>query len=253
MKLPRLGVNIDHVATLRNARGVSYPCPVQAALLCQKAGADGITVHVREDRRHIHEDDVRKILQEARIPVNLEMAPTDEMLAVACDLRPAWVCIVPERREEITTEGGLDVIAYADDVAKCLKPLRDRDIKVSLFVDPNMLQIAKAVALGVDAIELHTGAYANAFLAKQKEKTLDELDRLKSAVAFALSKKSTLLVNAGHGLSSDNVAPIAQMQGIHELNIGHSLIADSVFVGLEKAVKQMKRAFATKSSNLFNK
>lgn len=240
MNTPRLGVNIDHIATLRNARGVDYPCPIKGAVVCEKAGADGITLHLREDRRHIKDADVYAIKQAIGIAMNLEMAVTDEMLAIACDVRPAWVCLVPEKRAEITTEGGLDVINNAK-LPKFIKDLQAHGIKVSLFIDPNTAQIAKAIELQADAIELHTGAYAEAWLDSDKEKIANELGRVKQGVAFALSQNPKFIVNAGHGLTLDNVAPIAQIDGIYELNIGHSIIADSVFVGLDRAVKAMRQ------------
>lgn len=241
MNTPRLGVNIDHIATLRNARGVDYPCPVKGALICEQAGADGITLHLREDRRHIKDADVYAMKNAINIPMNLEMAVTDEMLAIACDVRPEWVCLVPEKREEVTTEGGLDVVNN-DKLPQFIKDLQNAGIKVSLFIDPDTVQILKAIELGADAIELHTGAYAEAWLDGDKGKISHELERVKQGVAFALSQKSDFIVNAGHGLTVDNVAPIAQIEGICELNIGHSIIADSVFVGLFEAVKNMRQA-----------
>lgn len=241
---PLLGVNIDHVATLRNARGVDYPCPIAAATICEQAGVDGITLHLREDRRHIKDDDVYRLKQTLQTRMNLEIAVTDEMLTIACDVRPTWVCLVPEKRHEITTEGGLDVINHQK-LPKFIKHLQAHHIKVSLFIDPDMAQIDHAIALGADAIELHTGAYANAFLSdKQAEQNqaLQELQRIQTAATYAKTH-SNLLINAGHGLTLDNVAPIAQIDGIYELNIGHSIIARSVFVGLDGAVKEMKLAF----------
>lgn len=242
MKYPRLGVNIDHIATLRNARGVDYPCPIKGAMVCEQAGADGITLHLREDRRHIKDSDVYAIKQAIGIPMNLEMAVTDEMLAIALDVKPCWVCLVPEKRQEVTTEGGLDVINN-DKLAQFIKDLQNAGIKVSLFIDPDVAQIAKAIALGADAIEIHTGAYAERCLENDQEQVAYELNRVQMAVAFALSKHPNFIVNAGHGLTVDNVAPIAQIKGIYELNIGHSIIADSVFVGLDNAVKAMRLAF----------
>lgn len=235
---PLLGVNIDHVATLRNARGVDYPCPVVAAQICQQAGADGITLHLREDRRHIKDEDVYRLKQAITTSMNLEIAVTDEMLAIACDVRPDWVCLVPEKRHEITTEGGLDVVNHAQ-LPSFIKRLQAHQIKVSLFIDPDIEQIDQAIALGADAIELHTGAYANAFLDNNAQAAQIQLQRIKSAAAYAKTH-SSLLVNAGHGLTLDNVAAIAQIEGIYELNIGHSIIAHSVFVGLDRAVRQMK-------------
>lgn len=247
MNTPRLGVNIDHIATLRNARGVDYPCPVQGAMICEQAGADGITLHLREDRRHIKDGDVYAIKQAITIPMNLEMAVTDEMLAIACDVRPQWVCLVPEKRAEVTTEGGLDVINN-DKLPQFIKDLQAVGIQVSLFIDPDFAQIDKAVALGANAIELHTGAYAQCWLTCDEpwvnEQVKNELVRIQKAVAYA--KKSDLLINAGHGLTLENVAPIAQIDGIHELNIGHSIIADAVFYGLSKAVERMRRALLDK-------
>lgn len=242
MNIPRLGVNIDHIATLRNARGVDYPCPIQGAVVCEQAGADGITIHLREDRRHIKDNDIYAIKNAISIPLNLEMAVTDEMLAIASDVCPAWVCLVPEKRTEITTEGGLDVIGN-DKLPKFIKDLQEKGIKVSLFIDPDIAQIDKAIALGADAIEIHTGAYANATLADDNTQTAHELSRVVNAVQHA-KQNGTLLINAGHGLTLDNVAPIAQIMGIHELNIGHSIIGRAVFVGLAEAVKEMKRAFS---------
>ncbi|OOR92690.1 pyridoxine 5'-phosphate synthase [Moraxella bovis] len=243
MTTPRLGVNIDHIATLRNARGVDYPCPVKGAVVCEQAGADGITLHLREDRRHIKDADVYAIKKTIGIPMNLEMAVTDEMLAIARDVRPQWVCLVPEKRQEVTTEGGLDVMNN-DKLPSFIKDLQNVGIKVSLFIDPDTAQIDRAIELGADAIEIHTGAYAERCLENNQDKIAHELDRVKKGVAFALSKHPSFLVNAGHGLTVDNVAPIAQIDGIHELNIGHSIIADSVFVGLDKAVKNMRQAFS---------
>ncbi|STY90892.1 pyridoxine 5'-phosphate synthase [Moraxella bovis] len=243
MKTPRLGVNIDHIATLRNARGVDYPCPVKGAVVCEQAGADGITLHLREDRRHIKDADVYAIKKTIGIPMNLEMAVTDEMLAIARDVRPQWVCLVPEKRQEVTTEGGLDVMNN-DKLPSFIKDLQNVGVKVSLFIDPDTAQIDRAIELGADAIEIHTGAYAERCLENNQDKIAHELDRVKKGVAFALSKHPSFLVNAGHGLTVDNVAPIAQIDGIHELNIGHSIIADSVFVGLDKAVKNMRQAFS---------
>lgn len=243
MNLPRLGVNIDHIATLRNARGVGYPCPVKGAVICEWAGADGITLHLREDRRHIKDADVYAMKQAITIPMNLEMAVTDEMLAIATDVRPEWVCLVPEKRQEVTTEGGLDVVNN-DKLPQFIEDLQIVGIKVSLFIDPDFEQIDKAVLLGANAIELHTGAYAQRWLDGDKNQIKHELMRIQKAVAYA--KNLGILTNAGHGLTLDNVAPIAQIDGIHELNIGHSIIADSVFVGLTTAVNNMRQAFSDK-------
>lgn len=246
IKYPLLGVNIDHVATLRQARGVAYPSPTQAALLCEKAGADGITLHLREDRRHIQDADVLEMAKKLTTRMNLEMAATQEMVKIACDVKPAWVCVVPEKREELTTEGGLDVLAAQAWIVEVVKQLHQAGIQVSLFIDPEEAQIAAAIDCEADAVELHTGAYAEAGLANDSKWQEDELQRLHQAVHFAKhatkADGSTLLVNAGHGLTRDNVAAVASIEGIHELNIGHALIADAVFMGLESAVKAMKKA-----------
>ena len=241
-KKPLLGVNIDHVATLRQARGVAYPSPLAAALLCEQAGADGITIHLREDRRHIQDADVYEIAAQLTTRLNLEMAATTEMLAIACEVQPFWVCLVPEKRAELTTEGGLDVAGQAAWLTDYISKLHDAGIKVSLFIDPNETQIKAAVACQADAIELHTGAYAEMGLANDTAGQQAELQRIKQAVSMAQQADSKMLVNAGHGLTRDNVNAIAQIEGIYELNIGHALIADAVFVGLTQAVVMMKAA-----------
>lgn len=239
---PLLGVNVDHVATLRQARGVSYPSPLVAALLCEKAGADGITIHLREDRRHIQDADVYEMAGQLATRMNLEMAATTEMLAIACEVKPYWVCLVPEKRAELTTEGGLDVSGQLDLLKDYVSKLQTASIKVSLFIDPENKQIEAAVTCGADAIELHTGSYAEAGLAGDVDKVSVELERIKNAVIIAKKMDSKLLVNAGHGLTRDNVNAIAQIDGIYELNIGHALIADALFVGMEQAVIMMKTA-----------
>lgn len=239
---PLLGVNIDHVATLRQARGVNYPSPLAAALLCEQAGADGITIHLREDRRHIQDADVYEIAAQLTTRLNLEMAATTEMLAIACEVKPFWVCLVPEKRAELTTEGGLDVAGQVAWLTDYIDKLHDVGVKVSLFIDPDETQINAAVACRADAIELHTGAYAEMGLAGDTDKQQAELQRIKNAVRTAKQADSNLLINAGHGLTRDNVNAIAQIEGIYELNIGHALIADAVFVGLAEAVTMMKAA-----------
>ena len=241
-KKPLLGVNVDHVATLRQARGVSYPSPLAAALLCEQAGADGITIHLREDRRHIQDVDVYEMAGQLTTRMNLEMAATTEMLEIACQVKPFWVCLVPEKRAELTTEGGLDVAGQLTWLTDYISQLQAADIKVSLFIDPEDKQITAAVNCGADAVELHTGAYAEAGLAEDTDKMKTELNRIKNAVATARGMNDKLLVNAGHGLTRDNVNAIAQIDGIYELNIGHALIADALFVGLEQAVIMMKAA-----------
>ena len=232
-----LGVNIDHVATLRQARGTTYPDPVKAALVCEQAGAEGITLHLREDRRHIQDDDVRRMRPLLKTHMNLELAVTDEMVAFAKEIQPQHVCFVPEKRQEITTEGGLDVVGHFDDVKAATQALSAIGCDVSLFIDADFAQIDAAVACGAPTIELHTGAYADA---ESEEAQQAELQRIVQGAEYAASKG--LVVNAGHGLNLQNVAPIAAIPYIHELNIGHSIIAESVFVGLEQAVQDMKKA-----------
>jgi pyridoxine 5-phosphate synthase len=228
-----LGVNVDHVGTLRNARGTTYPSPVEAACLAEKAGADSITIHLREDRRHIIDQDVFDIAQAIKTRLNLEIALTDEMIAIALEAKPHSVCFVPEKREELTTEGGLDVVKHASRIQFAVDTLQSAGIAVSLFVDPNPKQVEASANVKAAQIELHTGDYANAPSATLIKRVED------SAV---LGKQAQLQVNAGHGLTLDNVAPIARIPQISELNIGHSIIAHSVFVGLEKAVQAMKHA-----------
>ena len=232
-----LGVNIDHVATLRQARGTDYPDPVKAAQICEQAGAEGITLHLREDRRHIQDDDVRRMRPVLKTHMNLEMAVTDEMVAFAKEIQPQHVCFVPEKRQEVTTEGGLDVVGHFEDVKKATHELNAIGCEVSLFIDADIAQIDAAVACGAPVIELHTGAYADAATPEAQQ---HELERIVRGAEYAASKG--LIVNAGHGLNLENVTPIAQIPQIHELNIGHSIIADAVFVGLEQAVQRMKTA-----------
>ncbi|NNG75783.1 pyridoxine 5'-phosphate synthase [Acinetobacter sp. ANC 4277] len=230
-----LGVNIDHVATLRQARGTTYPDPVNAALICEQAGAEGITLHLREDRRHIQDDDVRRMRPLLKTHMNLEMAVTAEMVEFAKEIKPHHVCFVPEKRQEVTTEGGLDVLGHFEEVKAATQALTAIGCEVSLFIDADIAQIDAAIACGAPTIEIHTGAYADA---KTAEAQQHELERIVQGAEYAASKG--LLVNAGHGLNLENVTPIAQIPQIHELNIGHSIIADAVFVGLAQAVKQMK-------------
>ena len=232
-----LGVNIDHVATLRQARGTIYPDPVQAALICEEAGAEGITLHLREDRRHIQDDDVRRMRPVLKTHMNLELAVTAEMVAFAKEIKPQHVCFVPEKREEVTTEGGLDVVGHFEDVKAATAELTAVGCDVSLFIDADFAQIDAAVACGASTIEIHTGAYADADTPEAQAK---ELERIVKGAEYAAAKG--LVVNAGHGLNLSNVAPIAQIPQIHELNIGHSIVADSVFVGMTQAVKDMKAA-----------
>ncbi|GAB2801367.1 pyridoxine 5'-phosphate synthase [Halomonas shantousis] len=240
-----LGVNIDHIATLRQARGTRYPDPVQAALLAEEAGADGITVHLREDRRHIQPRDVRLLAEMLNTRMNLEMAVTEEMIALAEEIRPAHVCLVPEKREELTTEGGLDVAGDPERVRDACRRLSDAGCEVSLFIDPDPLQIQAAYDVGAPAVELHTGAYAEA----SGDAARVEHERI--AAAAELASELGLIVNAGHGLHYHNVEAIAAIPGINELNIGHAIIARALFVGLKEAVAEMKRlAIAGQESGL---
>ena len=232
----RLGVNIDHVATVRNARGTDYPDPVTAALLSAEAGADGITAHLREDRRHITDADIARLVEQLPIPLNLEMAATDEMAAIALRHRPHAACIVPEKREERTTEGGLDAAGQHNRLQHLVDELGGAAIRVSLFIEPDPRQIEAAMRLGVPVVELHTGRYAELAGDAQAE----ELRRI--ADAAALAAKNGIEVHAGHGLTLANVAPIAAIPQVRELNIGHALIADALFVGLGAAVRAMRGA-----------
>ncbi|MEG8040937.1 pyridoxine 5'-phosphate synthase [Sphingomonas sp. LR60] len=230
----RLGVNIDHVATVRNARGGGLPDPVRAALLAAQAGADGITAHLREDRRHITDGDIARLSAELTIPLNLEMAATEEMLAIALRHRPHAACIVPEKREERTTEGGIDAAGQHDRLAPMVRELGAANIRVSLFIEPDPRQIAAAVALGAPVVELHTGRYAEL----DGEARTAELRRLSDAAALAA--KNGIEVHAGHGLTFDNVTPVAAIPQVRELNIGHFLIGEAIFTGLEDSVRRMK-------------
>lgn len=230
----RLGVNIDHVATVRNARGSGYPDPVRAARLAADAGADGITAHLREDRRHITDSDIERLSAELSIPLNLEMAATHEMLAIALRHRPHAACIVPERREERTTEGGLDAAGQVEHLGPIVAALRDNGTRVSLFIEPDARQIDAAVRLGAPVIELHTGRYCDL---EGAERTA-ELRRLSDAAALAA--RHGIEVHAGHGLTFDNVAPIAAIAEVMELNIGHFLIGEAIFEGLAPVVRHMR-------------
>lgn len=233
-----LGVNIDHIATLRNARGTLYPDPLQAAFVAEQAGADGITVHLREDRRHITDRDVRLLRQTIQTRMNLEMAVTDEMLDIACELRPHFCCLVPEKRQEVTTEGGLDVAGQRDKMAAAVARLSAAGIQVSLFIDPDERQIEAAVAVGAPYIEIHTGAYADAD-AENALVQAAELARIAVAARFAAGRG--LKVNAGHGLTYHNAQAVAALPEMHELNIGHSIIGRAVIDGLSTAVRDMKQ------------
>ncbi len=231
-----LGVNIDHIATVRQARGTIYPDPVEAALIAENAGADAITLHLREDRRHIQDRDVEILHSKLKTRMNLESAVTEEMINFAVRIRPHDVCLVPERREELTTEGGLDVVRYFDLVQHACHRLAEAGIRVSLFIDARDAQIDAAARTGAPAIEIHTGHYADA---RSMQEQQDELQRVRAAVTRGLDRG--LKVNAGHGLHYENVQSIAAIEGISELNIGHSIVAHALFVGFERAVCEMKR------------
>ena len=235
----KLGINIDHVATLRQARGGRRPDPLEAALEAERGGADGITVHLREDRRHIQDFDLWKLKRSVPIPLNLEMALHPEILRIALRLVPDKVCFVPERRREITTEGGLDIIPRQKKLKRVIPQLRRKGIEVSLFIDPEIRQVCAAKEVGADAVELHTGAYANAG-AKRKRAELARLGR-----AAAEAHRMGLKVNAGHGLDYENTRAVARLPYIYELNIGHAVVGRAVFVGMRKAVQEMKRVCAT--------
>lgn len=240
-----LGINIDHIATLRQARGTKYPDPVKAALDAEEAGADGITIHLREDQRHIQPHDVARLSQVLQTRMNLEMAVTDDMVEFAGQINPAHVCFVPEKREELTTEGGLDVVKGFDKIQKATTKLSQQGAEVSLFIDPDEDQINAAVEAGAPAIEIHTGAYADEENEQVKWALLEDIIR---AADFAASKG--LVVNAGHGLHYHNVQPIASISVIHELNIGHAIVAHALFVGFKQAVKEMKQLINEARFNL---
>jgi pyridoxine 5-phosphate synthase len=231
-----LGVNIDHVATLRQARGTRYPDPVHAALQVEQAGADSITLHLREDRRHIQERDVYLLKERMLTRMNLEMAVIGEMVKIACDVKPEDCCLVPEKRQELTTEGGLDVIRYEAEITDACEKLAAAGIKVSLFIDADLLQIDAARRCGAPVIEIHTGHYADAESLAQQQQRLNEI-----VVACEHADNFGLQVNAGHGLNRQNISAIAGLRSVRELNIGHAIIADSIFMGLEKTIAEYKR------------
>lgn len=234
--MPELGVNIDHVATVRQARRTNEPDPVWAAVLAEMGGADGITLHLREDRRHIQDRDLRIMRETVTVKLNLELASDPQVVAIACDVRPDQATLVPERREEVTTEGGLDVVGQRLRVADAIKRLKDSGISVSLFLAPDLKQIATGAELGAQAIELHTGEYA---LAKPGAAQREQLEILMQAGAEI--RRLGMTLHAGHGLTYRNVRPVAAIEGMHELNIGHSIIARALMVGLAEAVREMKR------------
>ena len=237
MKKIRLGVNIDHVATIRNARGENYPSPLKAAILSEKYGADSITIHLREDRRHINESDLRLIKSRLKIPLNLEIAATEEMLKIALKHKPPFICIVPEKRKEITTEGGLNLSFKKNFLKKIIHKLKKNKCRVSLFIEPDLSVIRKANSLNADWIEIHTGRLCN--LINKNKNYKNELDRIKKAVK--LGNEIGLEVHAGHGLTYKSAKILSKVRGIKEFNIGHFLIGDSIFIGLSNSIKQFKK------------
>ena len=233
----RLGVNIDHVATVRNARGENYPSPLRAALFAQKSGADSVTIHLREDRRHINDSDLKEIKSKLKIPFNLEIAATNEMLKIALKRKPPFICIVPEKRQEITTEGGLNLNFKKDFLKKIINKLKKNKSRVSLFVEPNLNDIKESKNLNADCVEIHTGKFCN--LVNKNKNYKNELKRIKSAVL--LGNKLGLEVHAGHGLTYKSAKILAKISGIKEFNIGHFLIGESIFVGLNKTIKNFRK------------
>ena len=241
----RLGVNIDHVATIRNARGGHHPDPVKAALIAQDAGADNITAHLREDRRHISDIDIKKILKKLKIPLNLEMAPTKEMLKIAISSKVKRVCLVPEKRKEITTEGGLNILKNKKKVSNIIRKLQNHNIKVSIFVDPCIKQITACKELKVSSVELHTGEFCD-----NKKNKRKEFAQIRKSAEFSIN--NNLECHAGHGLKYDDVKEIAKINEISELNIGHFIVGEAVFVGLRNAILKMKKIINASRKNINN-
>ena len=239
MKKKRLGVNIDHVATIRNARGENYPDPVKAALIAQHSGADSITIHLREDRRHIRDSDLKNIKKKIKIPLNLELAPTKQMLKIAIMNKPNFACIVPEKRREITTEGGLNLKKNVKFLKKMISLLNKKKIRVSLFINPKLSDVMSAFLLGAKCIELHTGLFCNSFNKKNSRLTKSYFMKIKQCARYA--RNFGLEVHAGHGLTYKSAAMLSKVEEISEFNIGHFIIADSVFVGLNNSIKKFKR------------
>ena len=237
MRSPRLGVNIDHVATIRNARGENYPNPLKAALLAQKFGADSITIHLREDRRHIKDEDLKKIKKKLKIPLNLEMAPTKEMLRISLKHKPKYVCIVPEKRSEITTEGGLNLKRNSYFIKEIIKKLKEKNIRTSLFIEPKVLDVKIAKHLNADCIEIHTGKFCN--LHNEKKSTKNEFKKIKKSVEFA--RNIDLEVHLGHGITFSSAKLLSKIKGIKEFNIGHFLIGESIFIGIKDCIKKFKK------------
>ena len=237
MKIIRLGVNIDHVATIRNARGETYPDPLKAAIMAQNSGANSITIHLREDRRHIRDYDLKKISKNLKIPLNLEMAPTNEMLKIAIKYKPNFVCIVPEKRKEITTEGGLNLKKNNNDLKKIIFKLRKNGIRVTLFINPKISDVILAKKLGANCVELHTGKFCD--LSNKNANIKTEYDKIKNAAIT--SKKIGLDVHAGHGLTYKSAKIISKIKHINEYNIGHFIISESLFIGLKNSIKNFKK------------
>ena len=237
MRKKRLGVNIDHVATIRNARGEKYPDPLKAALIAEKNGANSITIHLREDRRHIRDEDLKIIKKRLRIPLNLEIAPTKEMLKIALKHKPKYVCVVPEKRAEITTEGGLNLNKKKGFIKNMIKEFNEKNIRVSLFIEPRISDIILSKKLGANCVEIHTGKYCNAL--NNKKNTRSEFHKIKKSAYYA--QKINLVVHAGHGLTYKSAYKISKIESISEFNIGHFIIADSIFVGLKNSINKFKR------------
>ena len=235
----RLGINIDHVATIRNARGESYPEPLRAALEAEKSGANSITIHLREDRRHIRDYDLKNIKKKLKIPLNLEIAPTNEMLNIAIKNKPNFVCIVPEKRNELTTEGGLNILKNKKILKKIVSKLKKKKIRISLFIEPLLSNVELAFMLGVDCVELHTGTFCNLFNKKHKKKTEVVYIKIKQCASYA--KNLGLDVHAGHGLTYRSAYQISKIEEISEFNIGHFIVAESIFLGLKNSIKQFKK------------
>ena len=235
----RLGINIDHVATIRNARGESYPEPLRAALEAEKSGANSVTIHLREDRRHIRDYDLKNIKKKLKIPLNLEIAPTNEMLNIAIKNKPNFVCIVPEKRKELTTEGGLNILKNKKILKKIVPKLKKNKIRISLFIEPLLSNVELAFMLGVDCVELHTGTFCNLFNKKHKKKTEVVYIKIKQCASYA--KNLGLDVHAGHGLTYRSAYQISKIEEISEFNIGHFIVAESIFIGLKNSIKQFKK------------
>ena len=235
----RLGINIDHVATIRNARGESYPEPLRAALEAEKSGANSVTIHLREDRRHIRDYDLKNIKKKLKIPLNLEIAPTNEMLNIAIKNKPDFVCIVPEKRKELTTEGGLNILKNKKILKEFVSKLKKNKIRISLFIEPLLSNVELAFMLGVDCVELHTGTFCNLFNKKHKKKTEFVYIKIKQCASYA--KNLGLDVHAGHGLTYRSAYQISKIEEISEFNIGHFIVAESIFIGLKNSIKQFKK------------